>query len=100
MQPHDPSWAGVHIWSGSGQVPAHAGAEVPSHSSMSFGSQKHTLSIAPQIWSGSGHEPLHAGAADASHGVEHTHPPPEGRHGRSEEHTSELQSQSNLVCRL
>src|SRR5688572_32383256 len=23
-----------------------------------------------------------------------------GRHGRSEEHTSELQSQSNLVCRL
>src|SRR5688572_32318187 len=24
----------------------------------------------------------------------------ENRHGRSEEHTSELQSQSNLVCRL
>src|SRR2546430_12135881 len=23
-----------------------------------------------------------------------------GKHGRSEEHTSELQSQSNLVCRL
>src|SRR2546427_9096162 len=33
------------------------------------------------------------------------HPPPPPRHGlrrpqRSEEHTSELQSQSNLVCRL
>src|SRR2546430_5849479 len=29
------------------------------------------------------------------------HPPREARsHGRSEEHTSELQSQSNLVCRL
>src|SRR5688572_31711700 len=27
------------------------------------------------------------------------HPPPR-RRGRSEEHTSELQSQSNLVCRL
>src|SRR2546430_9060253 len=25
---------------------------------------------------------------------------PDGRHPRSEEHTSELQSQSNLVCRL
>src|SRR2546430_12317048 len=25
---------------------------------------------------------------------------PNGRRGRSEEHTSELQSQSNLVCRL
>src|SRR2546427_5926314 len=27
-------------------------------------------------------------------------PAPAGRHARSEEHTSELQSQSNLVCRL
>src|SRR5688572_31915574 len=27
-------------------------------------------------------------------------PPPTTRTGRSEEHTSELQSQSNLVCRL
>src|SRR2546430_13675940 len=27
-------------------------------------------------------------------------PRPAGRHKRSEEHTSELQSQSNLVCRL
>src|SRR2546430_7562383 len=26
--------------------------------------------------------------------------PDEGEHARSEEHTSELQSQSNLVCRL
>src|SRR5688572_32657778 len=26
--------------------------------------------------------------------------PPHGRHARSEEHTSELQSQSTLVCRL
>src|SRR2546430_10399747 len=33
----------------------------------------------------------------------HTHkyaPPNQKRRGRSEEHTSELQSQSNLVCRL
>src|SRR2546430_12591122 len=29
-----------------------------------------------------------------------SHPITLGRHGRSEEHTSELQSQSNLVCRL
>src|SRR2546430_13020214 len=28
------------------------------------------------------------------------YPPPSGRRRRSEEHTSELQSQSNLVCRL
>src|SRR2546427_9315513 len=28
------------------------------------------------------------------------HAGPRGVHGRSEEHTSELQSQSNLVCRL
>src|SRR2546427_4406998 len=28
------------------------------------------------------------------------HPVPHPRSGRSEEHTSELQSQSNLVCRL
>src|SRR2546427_4949273 len=32
------------------------------------------------------------------HGVEDPREPP--REGRSEEHTSELQSQSNLVCRL
>src|SRR2546430_10007127 len=30
----------------------------------------------------------------------HGHGPFFGRHPRSEEHTSELQSQSNLVCRL
>src|SRR5256886_17151117 len=30
----------------------------------------------------------------------HPTPPPHRRQGRSEEHTSELQSQSNLVCRL
>src|SRR2546430_7455673 len=29
-----------------------------------------------------------------------TLPPKQGSHHRSEEHTSELQSQSNLVCRL
>src|SRR2546430_11531604 len=47
-----------------------------------------------------GHTLAHAGswgdrgqAAPANH---HPH----GRHLRSEEHTSELQSQSNLVCRL
>src|SRR2546430_12078931 len=32
--------------------------------------------------------------------VPSVHPRPEGRRRRSEEHTSELQSQSNLVCRL
>src|SRR2546430_8989462 len=35
--------------------------------------------------------------ADGQHGLRRT---PPRRRGRSEEHTSELQSQSNLVCRL
>src|SRR5256886_17312680 len=33
-------------------------------------------------------------------GLRRHHNPFTGRHPRSEEHTSELQSQSNLVCRL
>src|SRR5688572_31662029 len=46
------------------------------------------------------------GAADADHDARHrlevagVVEPVFGRFGRSEEHTSELQSQSNLVCRL
>src|SRR5688572_31434300 len=35
-----------------------------------------------------------------SNGVQHAVPIRPGLHRRSEEHTSELQSQSNLVCRL
>src|SRR2546430_12795162 len=43
---------------------------------------------------------LRKGAAEG-HGDGRRHPPPGAvPHGRSEEHTSELQSQSNLVCRL
>src|SRR5256886_11546234 len=34
------------------------------------------------------------------HGIELEHRPGDRRPERSEEHTSELQSQSNLVCRL
>src|SRR3989475_9637633 len=34
------------------------------------------------------------------HGVPHVGLAPQGLGNRSEEHTSELQSQSNLVCRL
>src|SRR5205085_12093133 len=33
-------------------------------------------------------------------GPDPAHPPAQAQRGRSEEHTSELQSQSNLVCRL
>src|SRR2546430_3067246 len=52
-----------------------------------------TLFRSVSVWAGGG------GAAGAGRG------PGRGRHrgvrrGRSEEHTSELQSQSNLVCRL
>src|SRR6478736_9634992 len=40
-------------------------------------------------------------SAEARHpGQRHGHRGGHGQHGRSEEHTSELQSQSNLVCRL
>src|SRR2546430_9111360 len=39
-------------------------------------------------------------AAFAEQGLELTPEPKAGRDPRSEEHTSELQSQSNLVCRL
>src|SRR2546427_1629837 len=41
--------------------------------------------------------PLHVRPADRQGGREAGGA---GRHARSEEHTSELQSQSNLVCRL
>src|SRR2546430_11964355 len=39
-------------------------------------------------------------AVDASESEDQTGPAGRHRHDRSEEHTSELQSQSNLVCRL
>src|SRR2546430_9346925 len=41
-----------------------------------------------------------AAATPLSRDITDTPPPPSARKGRSEEHTSELQSQSNLVCRL
>src|SRR2546430_12288370 len=41
-----------------------------------------------------------AAAAKAQPRLRHHHHPRGGRLTRSEEHTSELQSQSNLVCRL
>src|SRR2546427_4002055 len=37
---------------------------------------------------------------DLALAVQGCEPPEQGHWGRSEEHTSELQSQSNLVCRL
>src|SRR2546427_8874882 len=40
------------------------------------------------------------GARDAARARRRPHPARRGRLYRSEEHTSELQSQSNLVCRL
>src|SRR2546427_7200757 len=43
-------------------------------------------------WEAEGGQPFGGGAAVAA--------PPRRTHVRSEEHTSELQSQSNLVCRL
>src|SRR2546426_4333468 len=43
---------------------------------------------------------LHVGAADVDHDVEVLHEPVDDRFLRSEEHTSELQSPCNLVCRL
>src|SRR5205085_12373802 len=55
------------------------------------------LSAGPALLQG----PLgqHPGGLDELHVVER-HQRLQGRVGRSEEHTSELQSQSNLVCRL
>src|SRR5688572_33306162 len=48
-----------------------------------------------------GLEPVALGAAAGAPGPGRALRPGLGRHGaRSEEHTSELQSQSNLVCRL
>src|SRR5256886_1759484 len=48
-------------------------------------------------WSGYSHPALSAGrSGGGSDGETHTN----GHRSRSEEHTSELQSQSNLVCRL
>src|SRR2546427_7920012 len=55
-------------------------------------------------WAGAGHrqvrlqDALAAGAAGL--GEKRNGDPPAPGAGRSEEHTSELQSQSNLVCRL
>src|SRR2546430_11003614 len=47
-------------------------------------------------WSGY----LAGGARDVRHALRHFRAAEIRRGGRSEEHTSELQSQSNLVCRL
>src|SRR2546430_8394376 len=48
----------------------------------------------------SNNAPSEGGRIAASLGVPKVAPPPRTAEERSEEHTSELQSQSNIVCRL
>src|SRR2546427_6446712 len=72
------------------------------------GARRHTETRGSKRWAGGGGAPCHrdpgAGSARAAGSLFQGRVPPGPRRAwrpdRSEEHTSELQSQSNLVCRL